>query len=167
MSNMIEPAKSGRAKCRGCGEKIEKDTLRYGNFDEQWESYKWFHLPCGAAENLAGFMQAVEDYDGEIEDLDAILVKAKEAARGKGFPRVEVASSGRSSCLLCEEKIAPKGTLRVVVEREVEGFGKRPAYLHLGCAAGFLEADSDELTDLLIENSILTEEQADEVAEAI
>ncbi len=165
--NIIEAAKSGRSSCRGCKEKIEKGELRYGNYDEQWESYKWFHLACGAAHNLEGFQQAVTDYDGEIENLDEVMKKAKEARKGKAFPRVEEAPSARSSCLLCEEKIAPKGTLRVVTQREVEGFGMRPAYLHLGCAASFLEADSDALVDILLENSILTEDQEDEVADAV
>lgn len=158
--NMIEPAKSSRSSCRGCKEKIEKGELRYGNYDEMWDSYKWYHLPCGAAFNLTGFKQAAEDF-GEIENLEQILVDAKEAARGTLIPRAEPAPSSRASCLHCEEKIAPKGTLRVVVEREVEGFGKKPGYLHPKCSVEFTDSERDAFLATLLDHSKLDDAQVE------
>ena len=155
---MIEEAKSGRAACRGCKEKIAKGELRYGNFKEMWENYEWYHLACGAAFNPSGFKGAVEEFDGEIPNLEEILAKAKTAGRKNTFPRVELAPSGRSSCMQCEEKIE-KDAQRVAVEREVEGFGKRPGYLHPGCAAEFLDVDAAGLCETLIENSGLDDAQ--------
>mgnify|MGYP001814089205 CR=1 FL=1 len=156
--NIIEPAKSSRSSCRGCKEKIEKGELRYGNYDEMWDSHKWYHLKCGAAFNLTGFKQAAADY-GEIENLEQLLEEAKEASRGTGFPRAEPAPSARAACMHCDEKIAPKGTLRVVVEREVEGFGKKPGYLHPKCAPEFVGEDKEALLATLLEMSKLDEEQ--------
>lgn len=164
--NTIEVAKSGRAKCRGCNEKIEKAALRYGHFDDTWESYKWYHLPCAAAFNPAAFKEAVEEYEGEIDNLDEILEKSKTASRKNTFPRAEPAPSGRASCLQCEEKIG-KGDLRVVIEREVEGFGKRPGYLHPGCAAEFMELDAGALLETLLMNSGLEDDQNAALSEAI
>jgi len=45
---MIEPAKSGRAKCRTCAQKIEKEELRVGEptYFEDKLSYRWHHLGC-------------------------------------------------------------------------------------------------------------------------
>ena len=160
--NMIEPAKSSRSSCRGCKEKIEKGELRYGNYDEMWDSYKWYHLKCGAAFNLNGFKQAAEDF-GEIENLDQILIDAKEAARGTSFPRAEPAPSARAACMHCEEKIAPKGSLRVVVEREVEGFGKKPGYLHPKCAVEYTSEEREAFLSTLLDNSKLEETQIEEL----
>jgi hypothetical protein len=41
MPHVIEHAASGRAKCRGCDAKIDKDELRFGLFDPDFwrESY--------------------------------------------------------------------------------------------------------------------------------
>lgn len=164
--NVIEEAKSGRAACRGCKEKIAKGELRYGDFDETWESYKWYHLACGAAFNPSGFSEAVGAFEGEIPDLDAVLEAAKKAGRKNTFPRAEVAPSGRSSCMQCEDKI-DKGALRVVVEREIEGFGKRPGYLHPGCAAEFVGIEPAALLATLTENSGLTDEQNAELRTAV
>ena len=70
MSSVIQPAKSSRSKCGGCKKKIEKDTLRYGDYNDQWDSYRWFHLACGAGHNMDGFMQAAEEFEGDLPDLD-------------------------------------------------------------------------------------------------
>ncbi len=150
--HVIEEAKSGRAACRGCKEKIGKGELRFGNFDETWENFQWYHLACGAAFNPAGFKDALEEFDGEVPNLDEIMAHAKVAGRKNTYPRAEPAPSGRAACLQCEEKI-DKGALRVVIEREVEGYGKRPGYLHPGCAPEFTETAAADLLATLLENS--------------
>lgn len=47
MPHLIEAAKSGRAKCRKCKEKIEKGELRFGHevanaFSDS--TLQWYHL---------------------------------------------------------------------------------------------------------------------------
>ncbi|MCA9669782.1 MAG: DUF4132 domain-containing protein [Myxococcales bacterium] len=57
------------------------------------------------------------------------------SSSGSGFPFAELAKSGRSTCIVCEQKI-PKGELRVGVERDIETdtfTGKGTRWLHFGC----------------------------------
>lgn len=160
MSHTIEEAKSGRAKCRKCREKIDKGALRFGHAvdGEFGESMQWYHLPC-AAEKVPVFLEsAIAEYEGDLPDRDA-LVAAIAANRGKQkpttLPYAELAPSGRSSCLVCEEKIA-KGEPRVAVEREIDagGFTRSGAgYLHPACVAAYDDAP-DDLADQLRENSL-------------
>lgn len=159
----IESAKTGRSKCRKCREGIAKDELRLGIISYQFDtdgSWTWYHLPCGAAFNPESFENAVEEFGSEIPDIAELRAAAKLAARKNLMPRIEVAPSGRASCLGCSEKIKPKGTLRVVVEREVDDppGQTRPGYLHVGCALGYVETEGDFRAEVLA-NSELDEEQ--------
>jgi hypothetical protein len=158
----IEPAKTGRSKCRKCRDKIEKDSLRMGIISYQFDSdgsWSWYHLNCGAGLNPEGFDAAVEEFDGEIEGIEEMRAEARKAARKNLMPRVEAAPSGRAACVACSEKIAPKGTLRVVMAREEEeGVPPRAAYVHVGCAAKHVEFEGD-LKKTLLENSDLDAEQ--------
>lgn len=159
----IEAAKTGRSKCRSCRESIVKDALRMGVISYQFDtdgSWSWFHLKCGAALHPESFESAVKEYEGEIPDIDELRAEAVRAARKFLVPRIEAAPSGRAACQGCGEKIAPKGTLRVVIEREADpdtGLA-RPGYLHLRCAMDTIEAGGDKKA-LLLANSDLDEAQ--------
>ena len=53
MDHVIEPAASGRAKCRGCGQAIAKGELRVGErlpnpFADGRDMTHWLHLVCAA-----------------------------------------------------------------------------------------------------------------------
>ena len=52
MGDVIEPAPSGRSKCRGCQRKIDKGELRYGeavpNAFGAGDALHWYHPRCGA-----------------------------------------------------------------------------------------------------------------------
>lgn len=159
----IEAAKTGRSKCRKCREGIAKDELRFGIISYQFDtdgSWTWYHLPCGAALKPESFESAVVEYGAEIPGIDELRAAAKIAARKTIMPRIEAAPSGRASCLACREGIKPKGTLRVVVEREVDDSPglTRPGYLHVGCALGYVETEGDFRAEVLA-NSDLDEEQ--------
>lgn len=158
----IEAAKSSRSKCGECKKKIEKGELRFGSYQERWESYRWFHLTCGAAHDREDFLEAVEEFGG-VDDLDQILEDAKNVGKGTKTPRVEPAPSARSKCVVCEEKIEPKGVLRGVLFREVDPEVWRKGFTHVGCMAEVSDLDRDDLIDQVLENSILTEEQSEEV----
>ena len=64
MAHTIEPATTGRAKCRGCGEAIPAGMLRFGetvpNAFGEGEATHWFHLDCGAFRRPHPFLEAVE-----------------------------------------------------------------------------------------------------------
>ncbi|RLI59206.1 MAG: hypothetical protein DRO87_03580 [Candidatus Thorarchaeota archaeon] len=65
----VERAKSGRATCRTCRGKIEKDTLRIGepSFFQEHKSWKWHHLAC-VADDIWGIPE--EKLEG-YEELDS------------------------------------------------------------------------------------------------
>ncbi len=161
--SIIEPAKSGRSKCGGCKKKIEKGELRFGEYNERYDSYRWYHLVCGAALDAKDFVEAAKDYEGDVGDVDAILEEAKLVGKGTQTPRVEPASSARSSCVVCREKIKPKGVLRGVLYYEVEPDVWRKGNTHVECMAEVSDLDRDTLIDQVLENSLIDEEQREEV----
>ena len=67
MPHVIEPAASGRAKCRGCGQPIAKGALRLGerlpNPFGDGEMTLWFHPDCGAYKRPEPFLEALEARD--------------------------------------------------------------------------------------------------------
>lgn len=147
MGHIIEPAKSGRAKCRSCKKTIEKGSLRLGEeildqFGSGGTTHVWHHVECAAEKKPDQLRAAMAEYDGEIPDRDKLEKKLAESAKKLPpgmFPYAENASTGRSKCMACQESIA-KDTLRVAIEREVDtGMFKTkgPGYLHPMCAADF------------------------------
>jgi poly [ADP-ribose] polymerase len=150
MAEMIEVAKTGRARCRACRQAIEKGALRFGEeqpsaFSEgmQWV---WLHLDCAAKKKPALVREALAAFGGDVPnraEIDALLADADKTATT--FPYAERATTGRSKCLQCGEPIE-KGSLRVATEREVEVGGMARAsagYLHPACALEYLEKEAD------------------------
>lgn len=180
MEHIIEAAKSGRAACRKCRNKIGKGELRLGVETEgdYGVSYQWYHLECGGEARAKELESALAGYEGEVPDrakLDELIAKNRDnkprGGRGstKTFPYAEPAPSGRSGCLHCEEKI-PKGALRVAVEQEIDTgsfttVGAR--YLHAGCATAFTGSSAAELGAMLADNSELEPEQLEELKAAL
>jgi hypothetical protein len=139
--DIIEPARTGRAKCRRCGEPLNKGELRFGesvpNAFGEGEARHWFHLGCAAEKRPDKLARALEAYPAEVPDRGALRTAA---ASGVDNPRLveirraERAPSGRARCQECREIIA-KGELRVAVEREDEMPVAQVSYVHAACAA--------------------------------
>jgi Poly(ADP-ribose) polymerase and DNA-Ligase Zn-finger region len=144
MAETIETAKTGRARCRGCRQPIEKGSLRFGEeqpsaFAEgmQWA---WYHLPCAAKQKPVPMKAALAAFEGEVPDRAALEAAMAEADTSASvYPYAERAPTARSRCLHCREPIE-KGALRIATERELEAMG-RPGtgYLHPRCAREYLE----------------------------
>jgi hypothetical protein len=171
--DVIQPAKSGRAACRSCKEKIAKGELRFGEVDYSFDpdgTFKWFHLACAARKLPAKLGEALAEYPDELPDKEALLAAMAEGQKGTAFPRGELAPSGRAACLGCQNKIA-KGELRVAVEREVDTgsfVARRPGYLHPSCAVGSEHvAQYEDLLAAVRENSDLVPAKLDELAAAL
>jgi hypothetical protein len=143
---VIESAKSGRASCRTCKEKIAKGELRFGQVDYSFGddgSYRWHHLSCAARKLPTDLNESLKVFEGEVPDREALETAMVDGRKGNAFPRGELAPSGRAACRVCTVKIA-KGEVRVAFEREVEGVaGKRPGYLHPACAPKHFEDAGD------------------------
>lgn len=63
--NVIEPAKSGRAKCRRCKKPIPKGEDRFGwathnSFDPDESTYEhwWYHLSCAVKKHPEGLRRS-------------------------------------------------------------------------------------------------------------
>jgi hypothetical protein len=173
MTQVIEVAKTGRARCRTCRQAIDKGALRFG--EEQPSAFSddmqmaWHHLACAAGKRPAQVREALSQFQGEVpgrDEIEKLLAEADETA--VAFPHAERAPTGRSSCLQCREPIA-KGELRVAVQREVDvaGMARMGAgYLHPGCAPEF--TGTDDLLALLLKNSRkLGDKDGEELARAL
>jgi len=177
MAHIIEVAKSGRAGCRTCRKPIAKGELRFGEetvntFADAGETtFRWHHMACAATklpDELTGAMAA---YAGEIEnraELDE-LVKTAVASKPPPFPYADRAPTNRAKCLACGETVE-KGSLRVVIERDIErgmSTQKGAGSLHPACAAAHVESQGgthEELTSGLQTNTrALTDAERDEL----
>lgn len=84
---LVEYAKSGRAKCIRCEEKIDKDSIRLGKLDynaeTQWTGGpvpRWYHVDCfvKSQEKLEfyGLVEKLKDFK-ELEKEDQKMLKGK------------------------------------------------------------------------------------------
>lgn len=141
----IEPAASGRAKCRGCGEKIAKGELRLGarlpNPFVEGELTLWFHLVCGAYKRPGPYLEAAKTTSETIDDAGWLEAEAKKSLERERLPRLDGADrapTGRARCRSCRELI-DKGAWRisVVYYDEVEGRFSPSGYVHPKCAKDY------------------------------
>lgn len=72
MSNVVEPASSGRSKCRGCGRPILRGEPRFGerlpNPFADGEMTLWFHPVCAACKRPEPLLQALVETAGNVPD---------------------------------------------------------------------------------------------------
>ncbi len=178
MAHTIEAAKTGRASCRSCKKPINKGELRLGEevpnaFAEGETTYHWHHPECAAKKKPAALRQALETTDLEIPNKDDLLATAESSAKTEkpaNFPYAEKASTSRSSCQSCKEKIE-KDDLRVAIEAELNAgafMRKGPAYLHPACAAAHTGEEAIDLFEKIQANSLnLDDTDFDILAELI
>ncbi|MEZ4234982.1 MAG: hypothetical protein R3F59_02220 [Myxococcota bacterium] len=174
MGDVVEISPSGRAKCRGCKESIPKGVVRFGeSYDSAFtggEALRYWHLLCAAKKLPVQVERALSEFDGDVPDKEQVVAELTAAKKKKGkgavkapLPHADLAPTGRARCLACSEPI-PKGSVRVAVEREVDGpMGpmKSAGYLHPACALGFAEEqgeDTDDFVERLFQNSIHLED---------
>ena len=152
MGHVIEPATSGRAKCRGCNAKIEKDELRFGerqpNAFGEGEMTLWLHLRCAAFKRPEPFLEALGDGQGAaIEALDELRSIAEFGVAHRRVPRVNGASpapTARARCRSCRELI-DKDSWRIELVY-FEGYRFEPSgYIHAECAGDYF--DTIEIMD--------------------
>jgi len=169
MASVIEPAASGRAKCRACGQAIAKGEERFGealpNAYGEGESLFWFHLRCAACARPEALLAVLEQ--GQTASGAAEL--AELARGGVAQPRLsrifraERASSGRARCRHCRELIE-QGAWRLALQMFEEGRFNSIGTLHAGCAVHYfgVEPTLERLT--LPSNQLESNELAEVVA---
>lgn len=145
MAHVIEPASSARAKCRGCGERIAKGTLRLGerlpNPYGEGEMTLWFHLPCAAYRRPEAFLEALQATPGRIVDFVQLEHAARHALTHRRLPRIDGAqraSSGQAHCRHCH-KLIERGMWRIRLVYYQEGRFEPSGYVHLRCAPVYFQ----------------------------
>jgi hypothetical protein len=143
MPHLIEEAPTGRAKCRGCGARIDAGALRFGealpNPFAEGETTHWFHLDCGAFKRPEAFLEALaartEPLDGR-EALEAVARAAVEHPRLARVDGAERSPTGRAQCRHCRDAIT-KDTWRIGLVFWEEGRFSAAGYVHVRCAPAY------------------------------
>lgn len=150
MSHIIEPAASGRAKCRGCKQAISKGELRFGerlpNPFADGEMTLWFHLDCGAYRRPESFNEVLAESESPPEDAPRLKEIVAEGLMHDRLPRIAgagVAPSARAKCRECREPIL-KDHFRIALEFFEEGMFNPAGFIHPECASKYFET-----TDIL------------------
>ncbi len=153
MTHVVEPAASGRSKCRGCSQPIEKGTYRFGevipNPFADGETTVWFHLDCA----LLRRPEAVSETNVPTEALklmhfaenyEHLLTLGRSFHRLQRTSGLEKAPSGRAKCRHCHEPIA-KESWRIQISFFEEGTFNSGGNIHLSCAASYFETEEYEV----------------------
>jgi len=145
VAHVIEPASTGRAKCRGCGGRIAASELRFGErvpspFADG-ETTQWFHLDCGAFKRPEPFLEALAGREEPLEDRERLEAEAK---RGVAHPRLvrgdgaERSPSPRARCRSCREPIG-KDAWRIRLVYYEEGRFMPSGSVHPRCSRAYFE----------------------------
>lgn len=166
MANVVETAKSGRARCRTCGEGILKDAVRFGEevpnaFSESGgTTFHWHHLLCAAKKKPWQLTEALRSFAGDVPDraeVERVIAENAPKQKPASFPYAERAATGRSRCGECHRTIE-KGALRVAVQREPDGpalgiIPATPRYYHPLCARSVLPGEVEKIGSAIQQNS--------------
>jgi hypothetical protein len=168
MPDKLELAPSGRARCRGCGAKIDKDAVRFGEVlprpsgDDDATSVFWFHPRCAAHRRPEKFVRLLRPEAGEAEpavdaaalpelpDRDRLLAEADVAILHPRLARiagVERASSGRARCRHCKEVIALDDWRIRLASFADTGFPEPLGFIHAGCGLAYFETPDGVAAD--------------------
>jgi hypothetical protein len=171
---LIEHARSGRSKCKGCRKLIEKGDLRLGVLVEgpYGMGHMWYHLICAAGSTMPKVEEAYASSAWEhakvpadpsaLPDLETLRGHAAKAAAAreekaknrKTIPYAELAPSGLSKCKQSGESI-PKGAVRIVLGKQAR-FGNQTrttpfAVLPEFVPAALLDPEIDTAPEDLVE----------------
>jgi hypothetical protein len=168
----IQPAPTGRAKCKGCGNAIAKAELRFGeagpNAYGEGEATSWFHLSCAALMRPEKLLPVLEAEAREVPEREPLLQTARVGIAHHRLPRLvraERASSGRAHCRSCRELI-DKGEWRFVLQMFEDGRPNPIGTIHASCAeAYFGTADVRERAERLTPG--LSGEDREDLARAL
>ena len=148
---IFECAKTGRARCRACGETLRKGQLRCGEqlpnpFGEGMTTY-WFHSRCAAERRPETFLSALRAIGSQPDALETVESEGLQglAEFGAQHPKAArlaslgIAPSGRARCRCCRELIE-KGAVRVELSIFQDGRFDPMGYLHVACTEVYMGA---------------------------
>ena len=168
MAHILEPASSGRAKCRGCGQSIPRGELRFGerlpNPFADGEMTVWFHPACAAYKRPEQLLEALAETQENMPDRETLEHAARGRLTHRRLPRIdgaERAPTGQARCRHCHEPIA-RGSWRIRLVFYEEGRFSPGGFIHLDCRKAYFETD-DILAPVLHFSSALNESEREEL----
>lgn len=171
MSHLLEPAASGRSKCRGCGRPIARGELRFGerlpNPFADGEMTMWFHPACAAYKRPEPLLQALAEIRDEMPDREKLERAARGSLAHRRLPRIdgaERAPTGQARCRSCREPIA-RGSWRIRLVFYQDGRFTPGGFVHLDCRKAYFETD-DILDQVLHFSQALDEREREALRRA-
>jgi len=144
VTHVLEPALSGRAKCRGCERPIAKGETRLGEREPNpfgdGEMTIWFHVLCAAFKRPEVLLEVLETPEAELVDCDGLKSIAEFGIAHERLPRVKGAQrspSSRATCRSCRELIE-KETWRIPLGYFEMGRFQPSGNIHAKCALEYL-----------------------------
>ena len=169
MTHIIEPASSGRAKCRGCGKAIAKGELRFGErlpnpFADGGDMTLWFHLLCASLKRPESLSEIIDSSPEPLPDINSLKANIEFGIKHHRSQRIngaERAPSGRARCRACREMIE-KDSWRIPLVFFEEGMFNASGNIHLSCSMEYFES-TDILDRLCLFSKEWTEDDVKEV----
>jgi poly(ADP-ribose) polymerase-like protein len=168
VSHVFEPAATGRSKCRGCGQAIQRGELRFGerlpNPFAEGEMTLWFHPGCAAYKRPEPLLEALGEAHENVPDQEGLERAARNSVTHRRLPRIdgaERAPSGQATCRSCREPIA-RGTWRIRLVFYEDGRFSPGGFVHLDCRKAYFETD-DLLAPVLHFSTALSVEEREEL----
>jgi hypothetical protein len=147
LAHTFEPASSGRSKCRGCGQPLERGALRFGerlpNSYGEGEMTLWFHPECAAYKRPEPLLQALHAGGGDAtpaaRSLERIAQHSLQHPRLTRIDGAERAPGGQAKCRHCRESIE-RGAWRIRIVHHDEGGGFNPGgFIHIACSTAYFD----------------------------
>lgn len=140
MNHILEPATTGRSRCRVCGRTIERGELRFGERREGFgdaESTCWFHPLCAAYRRPEPLMALLsEQPSAEVERLRPIIELGLAHPRLPDLGGAERSPTDRARCKQCHKRIA-KDAWRLGLTFFAEFRFNESGFVHAACAGAY------------------------------
>jgi hypothetical protein len=170
--HIIEPASSGRAKCRGCARPIPRGELRFGerlpNPFGDGEMTLWFHLTCAAYKRPEPVLETLATTTVSIPERGQLEQAVQTSLAHRRLPRIdgaERAPGGQAKCRSCREPIE-RGTWRIRLVFYEEGLFTAGGFVHLNCRTAYFETSGIQ-ERVLHFSSDLSGDEIDELRRAL
>ena len=145
MAHVFEPSATGRSKCRGCRQALQKGELRFGervpNAFGEGEVTHWFHPMCAAYKRpdvlLEGLATAAPGMAGR-EPLEHAARHALTQHRLQRIDGAETSPTGQARCRSCKE-LLERGAWRIRLVFHEEGTFSPGGFIHIGCREAYFE----------------------------
>jgi len=171
VSHLFETATSGRSKCRGCAQGIQRGELRFGerlpNPFAEGEMTAWFHPHCAAYKRPEPLLQALVETPADVPGRESLERAARASLAHRRLPRIDGAErspGAQAKCRSCREPIA-RGSWRIRLVFYEEGRFVPGGFVHLDCRKAYFETD-DVLDRLLHFSRDLSADEREELTRA-